>query len=150
MKASLRLLLSATALASFAITDLACAQPAPPRAPPGSFAAPPAPPPGGGAFAAPLPPPPAGSGFAPPPPAATYDVRQLPETRGTVQRFTLTPRGELDGFVLTDGTDVDLPPHLSNQLAGAVRAGDAVRVLGYRSPSVPLVVATSVTDFATN
>jgi hypothetical protein len=77
-------------------------------------------------------------------------VGQLPETRGTVQRFTLTPGGDLDGFVLADGTDVDVPPHLSSQLASAIRAGDAVTVRGYRSPSVPLVVATAVTDSATN
>jgi len=74
----------------------------------------------------------------------------LPETRGTVQRFTLTPRGDLDGFVLADGTDVHLPPHLSAQLAAAVRPGDSVSVRGYRSATVPLVVAAAVTDPATN
>jgi hypothetical protein len=64
--------------------------------------------------------------------------------------FTLTPRGDLDGFVLADGTDVHLPPHLSTQLAAAVRPGDSVSVRGYRSASVPLVVAAAVTDPATN
>jgi hypothetical protein len=36
--------------------------------------------------------------------------------RGIVQRFTLTPRGELDGFLLADGTQVHLPPHLTSNL----------------------------------
>jgi hypothetical protein len=67
-----------------------------------------------------------------------------------VQRFTLTPRGELDGFLLTDGTEVHLPPHLSDQLAAAVRPGDPVSVRGYRSPAAPLIVATAVADSSTN
>src|SRR5205085_8595246 len=88
----------------------------------------------------------------PPPPPGTsiYDLQQLPETRGTVQRFTLTPRGDLDGFLLTDGTDVHLPPHLSDQLAAAVRLGDPVSVRGYRSANAPLIVASAVTDSSTN
>jgi hypothetical protein len=71
---------------------------------------------------------------------------KMPETHGTVQRFTLTPRGELDGFMLTDGTQVHLPPHLSGELGAAVRIGDPVSVRGYRSPTVPLVVASAATD----
>jgi hypothetical protein len=129
MTASLRLLLiGGTALSCFAIAHVASAQPLPPQPPPGPVAAPP-PPPGGATFG---------------------QQQQLPETLGTVQRFTLTPRGDLDGFVLADGTDVHVPPHLSTQLAAAVRPGDAVSVRGYRSGSVPLVVAAAVTDFATN
>jgi hypothetical protein len=129
MNSSLRfLLVGGTALVTCAIADFASAQPMPPQHPAGPFAAPPAPPPLG---------------------APAYDLQQLPETRGTVQRFTLTPRGDLDGFVLADGTNVHFPPHLSTQLAAAVRPGDVVSVRGYRSPSAPLVVAAAVTDSAT-
>jgi hypothetical protein len=124
-----RLFFGGAALVSCAITGLATAQPMS-RQPPAGTAAAQAPP--------------------SPPGPATYDVQQLPETRGTVQRFTLTPRGDLDGFVLTDGTDVHLAPHLSAQLAAAVRPGDSVSVRGYRSVTVPLVVAAAVTDAATN
>jgi hypothetical protein len=124
-----RILISATALACCAISNLASAQPVPPPPPAGPFAAPPPP---------------------PPPGAPAFDAQQLPETRGTVQRFTLTPRGELDGFLLTDGTEVHLPPHLSDQLATAVRPGDPVSVRGYRSAAAPLIVATTVTDTSTN
>src|SRR5437667_3103035 len=67
---------------------------------------------------------------------------------GTVTRFTLTPRGDLDGLILGDGTQVHVPPHLSAELAAAVKAGDAVTVNGYRSPTGPLFIATSVTDTA--
>lgn len=82
----------------------------------------------------------------PAPAAGTYYSNQLPETQGTVQRFTLTPIGELDGVILTDGTQVHLPPHLATQLAVAVRVGDTVTVRGYRSPSVPLLAAVSITN----
>jgi hypothetical protein len=130
MKSFLRFLLfGGTALVSLSIADFAAAQSMPPPQPPaGPVAAPP--------------PPPAG-GFA-------YDLQQLPETRGTVQRFTLTPRGDLDGFLLADGTDVHLPPHLSVQLAAAVRPGDPVSVRGYRSAAVPLIVAAAVIDSTAN
>ena len=80
------------------------------------------------------------------PPAGTSYANLLPETRGTVQRFTLTPIGELDGVILADGTEVHLPPHLTTQLASAVRVGDTVTVQGYRSSYAPLIVAASITD----
>src|SRR5260370_2107399 len=99
---------------------------------------------------APPPPPPGAASPAAPnaaqPPAGTSYASQLPETRGTVQRFTLTPIGEIDGVILADGTEVHLPPHLTTQLASAVRVGDTVTVQGYRSSYVPLIVAASITD----
>ena len=52
---------------------------------------------------------------------------------GTVKAFTMTPVGDLEGMILTDGTEVHVPPHLSSQLAAAVRPGESVRVLGWRS-----------------
>ena len=120
-----RLLFGGATLVSCAIAGLAATQPMPQATPVGA-----------------------------PPPSPTvgpaHDLQRLQETHGIVQRFTLTPRGDLDGFVLTDGTDVHLPPHLSTQLAAAVRPGDSVSVRGYRSATVPLVVAADVTDPATN
>ncbi len=78
----------------------------------------------------------------------TFDPSQLPTTRGTVRFFTLTPRGDVDGFVLADGTQVHVPPHLSAQLVGAVKLGDAVTVHGLRAAAIPLVAAMSVTGDA--
>jgi hypothetical protein len=123
---SLLLLVSGTALFSCASADFASAQPMSPQPSPGAIVA---------------------------PPAATLsasDLQQLPETRGTIQIFTLTPRGDLDGFLLADGTQVHVPPHLSTQLAATVRPGDQVAVRGYRSAAVPLIVAVAVTNSTTN
>jgi hypothetical protein len=125
MKASFLclLLVSATATISVALADSALAQPAPP--PPGPAVAP-APPAAGG--------------------APVYDPQQLPAIRGTVSRYTLTPRGDVDGLILTDGTEVRFPPHLSTQLVYAVKPGDAVTVRGLKALSVPLVAAISITN----
>src|SRR5579863_293888 len=65
-----------------------------------------------------------------PPPAAgqvpLYDPQQLPAQRGQVQQFTLTPRGDIDGLILSDGTEVKTPPHLSTEIAYSIRPGDTV------------------------
>jgi hypothetical protein len=64
-------------------------------------------------------PPPAGPG------APIYDLQQLPATEGTVSRYTLTPRGDVDGLILADGTEVHFPPHLSSRLVFAIKPGSA-------------------------
>lgn len=78
-----------------------------------------------------------------------YDASQLPQTKGIVKQFTLSPRGEIDGLLLADGTEVKLPPHLSTQTAFALRPGDAVTVRGLKARALPLVDAVSVANDAT-
>lgn len=78
-----------------------------------------------------------------------WDSSQLPESRGTVKQYTLTPRGDVDGVILTDGTEVKLPPHLSAQTVYAIRPGDEVSVRGLRARALPLVDAASITNIAT-
>ena len=97
--------------------------------------------------AAPLPP--------PPPPAAAadtaplYNPDQLPAQRGQVRQFTLTPRGDIDGLILADGTEVKTPPHLSTQIAYSVKPGDTVVIHGLHAAALPLIQAASITDEAT-
>lgn len=96
------------------------------------------------------------SAQAPPPPppgwngAPVYDPAQLPSFEGRVQQFTLTPRGEIDGLILTDGTEVKTPPHLSTAIAYAIRPGDAVTIHGLRAAAVALIQATSIADHTTD
>jgi hypothetical protein len=78
-----------------------------------------------------------------------WDVSQLPETKGTVKQFTLTPHGDVDGLILGDGTEVKLPPRLTAQIVFAIRPGDAVTIRGLRARALPLVDAASVTNDAT-
>jgi len=81
--------------------------------------------------------------------APTYDPAQLPEIKGKVAQFTLTPRGDVDGFILADGTEVHVPPFVSTQLVFAVHPGDAVTIHGLKARAVPMVAAASVTNDAT-
>lgn len=82
--------------------------------------------------------------------AGPFDLDQLPAIKGTVAQYLPTPRGDVDGLLLTDGTEVHLPPHLSTQLVFAVKPGDAVTVHGLRARAVKLVAAASVTNDATH
>jgi hypothetical protein len=89
---------------------------------------------------------------APPPPwrpAPFYDPQQFPAQRGKVQQFTLTPRGDIDGLILSDGNEVKTPPHLSTQLAYSVKPGDTVTIYGLHAAALPLVQAVSITDEVT-
>lgn len=81
--------------------------------------------------------------------AAIYDPAQLPAFKGHVAQYSLTPRGDVDGLILDDGTEVHLPPHLSTQLVFAARPGDAVTVHGLKARELPMIQAMSVTNDAT-
>ncbi len=80
---------------------------------------------------------------------ATFDPAQLPETKGRVAQYTLTPRGDVDGLILEDGTEVNTSPRMSTELVFAVKPGDAVTIHGLKAAKIPLVAASSVTNDAT-
>jgi hypothetical protein len=82
-------------------------------------------------------------------PGPTYDLAQLPEVKGKVAQYTLTPRGDVDGLILADGTEVHVNPALSTQLVFAVRPGDSVTIHGLKARATPMVAAASVTNDAT-
>ena len=89
---------------------------------------------------------PAASGNAAP--AAAYDFSQLPAMQGKIAQYSLTPRGDVDGLILADGTEVRVPPHLGMQLVQAVKPGDAVTIRGLRARNLPLVQAMQVSNDA--
>jgi hypothetical protein len=81
---------------------------------------------------------------------STYDPDQLPTIKGKVVQYLPTPRGEVDGFILEDGTEVHVLPHLSSQLVFAVKPGDSVTIHGLKARAIPMVAAVSVTNDASN
>ena len=81
--------------------------------------------------------------------APVYDPAQLPEIKGKVAQYSLTPRGMVDGLILADGTEVHVPPFVSTQLVFAVKPGDAVTIHGLKARAVPMVAARSITNDAT-
>jgi hypothetical protein len=80
------------------------------------------------------------------PQSPLYDPTQFPSVTGRVQQFTLTPRGEIDGVVLVDGTEVQTPPPLSTSMAYTLKPGDTVTVHGLRAAGIPLIRAFAIVD----
>jgi hypothetical protein len=126
------------AVSSLALVALACAAQAAP--------APAAPAPGVGVPGVGVPgvvapaPAPAADGPVGATPTAAAPPQRLVDPRsqrsavasGTVSRFLINPEGDVDGFLLVDGSLVRFPPPMGSLLVSAVRPGDAVRVIGLR------------------
>jgi hypothetical protein len=72
------------------------------------------------------------------------DPEYLPEITGTVDQLLVNKHGEADGFLLTDGGEVHVPPHLSSRLLRDVRPGSKVKVRGVRPRGVEMVAAIAV------
>ena len=81
--------------------------------------------------------------------AQTAPPGEPTEVKGTVLKYSLTPRGNVDGLIMTDGTEVRLPPHAQTQMVFAVRPGDAVTIQGVKTVANPVVTAVSLTNDAT-
>jgi hypothetical protein len=79
-----------------------------------------------------------------------FDPNQFPTLQGMVAQYSLTPRGEVDGLILDNGTEVHLPPYLGAQVVFAIKPGDQVTVRGLRSRRIPMIDAVSVTNDATH
>ena len=84
----------------------------------------------------------------PQPPAATRagtpEGQQIDIT-GIVKEFALTPAGDIEGIVLANGIEVHVPPHLTTEVAAAVRLGEAVAVRGWGVGINNFIVATALT-----
>lgn len=89
----------------------------------------------------------AAAGAVPPAtPTPATDSSAAPATQGVVSRFLPNPRGEIDGLLLSDGTQVLFPPHMTDELVAVVRPGDLIKVQAYRSLNLPLVIAAVITN----
>ncbi len=80
---------------------------------------------------------------------STYDMAQLPTVKGKVAQYLPTPRGDVDGLLLDDGTEVQVGPFASTQLVFAVKPGDSVTIHGLKARALPMVAAASITNDAT-
>jgi hypothetical protein len=72
------------------------------------------------------------------------DPDHLPEITGTLDQFLVNKHGEADGFLLTDGGEVHVPPHLSSRLLRDLRPGSQVKVRGIRPRSVQMIAAVAI------
>ena len=81
----------------------------------------------------------------PPPPPASMPWGQQMDITGTVRAFVLTPVGEIEGIILTNGTEIHVPPHLTEQVAAAVRPGELLAVRGWNVGVPNFLIATALT-----
>lgn len=61
---------------------------------------------------------------------AVATAADIDSVQGKVAQYTLTPKGDVDGLVLDDGTQIHLPAHFSASLVFIVRPGDLVSIEG--------------------
>jgi len=74
---------------------------------------------------------------------------QPPVADGIVDRYLLNPRGDVNGLLLRDGSQIPVTLRAAQELIKTVQAGDHVRVHGRRVADLPLVkpdVIINVTD----
>ena len=64
-------------------------------------------------------------------------------------QYLMNPHGEVDGLLLSDGTQVHFPPHMAKDLVGTVKPDDSVSVQGYRIFDGPVVKAYTITNTRT-
>jgi hypothetical protein len=74
------------------------------------------------------------------------DPDYLPEVSGIFERFLINPHGDADGLILSDGTEVHFPPHLSLELQAAIPAGgqSTIKIRGVRPRSGDLIAAVAI------
>jgi hypothetical protein len=67
-----------------------------------------------------------------PPSGPRHEFEKPMSAKGTIKEFATNRHGDVDGFFLSDGTEVKLPPHQGAELQSLVKAGAAVSVEGRR------------------
>jgi hypothetical protein len=142
------LLLGIIALSLFAIApkaasaQQAASQEGAPPPPQSAFAAPPAPSPNGPPpppprrGLRPAPPPACGPDAPPPPRPEFYPQAAASSVRGSIKQFNYGPEGEVSGFVLANGTQVNFPPELGEQITALAKLKSEVSVVGYQRQTV--------------
>jgi hypothetical protein len=68
-----------------------------------------------------------------------FDPTQLPSFTGTVERFLVNPRGEVDALLFREGPQVSFPPDAANELRRSALPGRPLTVWGVRARSAPVI-----------
>src|SRR5437773_11147159 len=77
-----------------------------------------------------------------PPTPATQPVPPTEQIAGTVSLYLLNPRGEVDGLLLADGSQVKFPPHMSADLTRPAKPNERITAQRVREVS-PVSTASS-------
>jgi hypothetical protein len=68
-----------------------------------------------------------------------FDPTQLPSFTGTVERYLVNPRGEVDSLLFREGPQVVFPPDLAEIIRAAVPPGRPIMVWGIRARQAPVI-----------
>lgn len=71
------------------------------------------------------------------------------EANGLVKQLLINPSGKVDGFIMSDGTQVSCPPHMSAEVVRTIAANDRVNVVGVREND-RVIRAHKITNTSTN
>jgi hypothetical protein len=75
--------------------------------------------------------------------------RKRPVAEGVVARYLLDPRGEIEGLMLQDGTQMHITSRAADKLLQAIKPGHHVRVHGHRQDNAPLIQADVILNAST-
>ena len=70
-------------------------------------------------------------------------------TEGTVARYLLDPRGEIEGLLLTDGTQMHVTSHIASELIKVMKPGDRIRARGTRKRQAALFEPRVIQNLST-
>src|SRR5437899_10653744 len=87
----------------------------------------------------------AATSFAQLPPPPSAPVGGTEQIAGAVSMYLLNPRGEVDGLLLANGTQVKFPPHMSADLTDLVKPNERVTAQGVREVA-PVFTAFTITN----
>jgi hypothetical protein len=76
-------------------------------------------------------------------------LRKRPVAEGVVATYLLDPRGEIEGLLLEDGTQMHITSRASDKLVQAIKPGHHVRVHGRRKDGEPLLHADVILNTST-
>jgi len=82
-------------------------------------------------------------------PATESLGNETAEANGVVKQLLMNPSGKVDGFVLSDGTQVSCPANMSADVAKTIGPNDRVNVVGIRQND-RVLRATKITNTNTN
>ncbi len=77
-----------------------------------------------------------------------FDPTQMPSFTGTVERYLVNPRGEVDSLLFREGPQVVFPPDLADMIRQAVPPGRPIIVWGIRARTAPVITMLAFTPNA--
>lgn len=83
------------------------------------------------------------------PPLTKPLASESSEVRGTVRHMLTTPGGQINGLILSDGTQISCPANMSPEVTRIISPNDIVTVIGVRDNN-KILRAQRITNTSTN